>query len=53
MADAWQILAPAAARPTAEPLFDFRKRKPKTYKDPVKYAFNESKTIRAATNAHI
>jgi hypothetical protein len=29
MADAWQMLAPAAPRPTTEPLFDFRKRKPK------------------------
>jgi len=29
LADAWQLLAPAAARQTAEPLFDFRKRKPK------------------------
>jgi hypothetical protein len=29
LADAWQLLAPAAARPTTEPLFDFRKRKPK------------------------
>ncbi|MFC5456358.1 hypothetical protein [Prosthecobacter fluviatilis] len=27
MADAWQMLAPPAARPTTEPLFDFRKRK--------------------------
>lgn len=27
MADAWQMLAPAAARQTTEPLFDFRKRK--------------------------
>jgi hypothetical protein len=27
MADAWQMLAPAAARPTTEPLFDFRKPK--------------------------
>ena len=30
LADAWQLLAPAAARQTAEPLMDFRKRKPKT-----------------------
>jgi len=29
LADAWQLLAPAAARQTTEPLFDFRKRKPK------------------------
>ncbi|MDZ4401322.1 hypothetical protein [Prosthecobacter sp.] len=29
LADAWQWLAPAAPRMTAEPLFDFRKRKPK------------------------
>jgi len=29
LADAWQLLAPAAVRQTAEPLFDFRKRKPK------------------------
>lgn len=34
MADAWQMLAPAAARPTAEPLFDFRKRKPKAEEAP-------------------
>jgi hypothetical protein len=34
MADAWQMLAPAAARQTAEPLFDFRKRKPKAEEDP-------------------
>lgn len=34
MADAWQILAPAAARQTAEPLFDFRKRKPKEEEAP-------------------
>ena len=29
LADAWQLLAPAPARQTTEPLFDFRKRKPK------------------------
>lgn len=34
MADAWQMLAPAAARQTAEPLFDFRKRKPKVEEAP-------------------
>lgn len=34
IADAWQMLAPAAARPTAEPLFDFRKRKPKAEEAP-------------------
>lgn len=34
MADAWQMLAPAAARPTTEPLFDFRKRKPKAEEAP-------------------
>jgi hypothetical protein len=34
MADAWQMLAPAAARQTAEPLFDFRKRKPKAEEAP-------------------
>ena len=34
MADAWLMLAPAAARPTAEPLFDFRKRKPKAEEAP-------------------
>ncbi|MDI1310643.1 hypothetical protein [Prosthecobacter sp.] len=34
MADAWQMLAPAAARPTAEPLFGFRKSKPKAEEAP-------------------
>ncbi len=34
MADAWQMLAPAAARQTTEPLFDFRKRKPKAEEAP-------------------
>ena len=34
MADAWQMLAPAAAHPTTEPLFDFRKRKPKAEEAP-------------------
>jgi hypothetical protein len=38
MADAWQMLAPAAARPTAEPLFDFRKRKPKAEEAPKEEA---------------
>ena len=30
LADAWQLLGPAAPRQTVEPLFDFRKRKSKT-----------------------
>jgi hypothetical protein len=38
MADAWQMLAPAAARQTAEPLFDFRKRKPKAEEAPKEEA---------------
>lgn len=38
MADAWQMLAPAAARQTTEPLFDFRKRKPKAEEAPKEEA---------------
>jgi hypothetical protein len=38
MADAWQMLAPAAPRPTVEPLFDFRKRKPKAEEAPKEEA---------------
>ncbi len=34
LADAWQLLAPAAPRMTAEPLFDFRKRKAKPEEEP-------------------
>jgi hypothetical protein len=34
LADAWQLLAPAAPRQTAEPLFGFRKRKPKAEDTP-------------------
>ncbi len=34
LADAWQLLAPAAARQTAEPLFGYRKSKPKTEEAP-------------------
>lgn len=44
MADAWQMLAPAAARPTAEPLFDFRKRKPKAEEAPKEEAPPAPKT---------
>jgi len=34
MADAWQMLAPAAPHPTAEPLFGYRKSKPKAEEAP-------------------
>lgn len=34
LADAWQMLAPAAPRPTVEPLFGYRKSKPKPEEAP-------------------
>jgi len=48
MADAWQLLAPAAARPTTEPLFDFRKRKPKAEEAPKEEPPAEKNTAKPA-----
>ncbi|MBN8421357.1 MAG: hypothetical protein J0L73_20760 [Verrucomicrobia bacterium] len=38
LADAWQMLAPAAPRPTVEPLFGYRKSKPKAEEPPKEEA---------------
>ncbi|WP_395738407.1 hypothetical protein [Prosthecobacter sp.] len=48
LADAWQLLAPDAPRPTAEPLFDFRKRKPKPEEEPKVEPKEEKKPAPAA-----
>jgi hypothetical protein len=48
LADAWQLLAPAAARQTAEPLFDFRKRKPKTEEEEKVEPKNEEPAKKSA-----
>ena len=45
LADAWQMLAPAAARPTSDLLYDFRKRKPKA-EEAAKAAPKEDEPVR-------
>ncbi|WP_395750317.1 hypothetical protein [Prosthecobacter sp.] len=48
LADAWQLLGPASARQTTEPLFDFRKRKPKPEEEPKAEPKEEKKPAPAA-----
>ena len=48
LADAWQLLAPAGPRQTAEPLFGFRKRKPKADEEEKTEPKNEEPAKKSA-----